>query len=163
MAVNPNFTNANANTIFPALGGGGNSSVFPEGLQISIGETARYLQINPLTLWGQPALSVENTSNTSNAIPQPLVANPFFAFGYDGSNATSQKSGSYGANLIKFQGSNGSGNTTDFLRVNDIRLGDPFNAAFALNGVSSIQVSSITANAVNLFSSLRGTFPTSFI
>ena len=158
MSVNPNQTNINANTTYyqPPL-----VPQFPYGAIFSQSGTAPILlQTQNPAIWSvQPALM----TLTSDGINEETIGGlQFFAY-YSGPSAFTQKSGMYGASNIYYQGSNGSGFQTNFLNVNDTKLGDPSNSAFALNGVSSIQTSNFTANTISLLSSLKGTFPTSFI
>ena len=135
MSAYHNQTNISPGTLFSGSGGGSN---FPTGIDINNnGVNNNLLRINTLAYWGQPILQISpDLSGTS----LPLAANPFFAYSYDGQNATSQKSGSYASESIKYQGSNGAGNQTIFLEVNDTSLGT--GSSFALNGISTINTTS---------------------
>lgn len=155
MSVYFNQTNLAPGTSFSGNSG---SSSFPQGLNISQnGTNTKYIQIDPSVYWGQPSLAVENTSETSTAIPQPLSANPFFAFSWDGSNNNTSKSGSYGANSIVFQGNAGTGSNASFIAVRDAGLvNSATGLAFQMTCVSSMTSGAFTINAEKFCSTMQG-------
>lgn len=154
MATLFNQTNLNSGTSFAS--GGASGSNFPNGIAVSeSGANTRYIGVNPLGNWGQPILTVSQLPPTSS-ITSGISANPLFAYSYDGVNATSQKSGSLSHNQIKFQGSNGSGNQTIFLNVNDTQLGTQALLPFQLAGISSMQSGAFVVNSQKMFSTLIG-------
>jgi hypothetical protein len=155
MAVNPNFTNANANTIFPIFsggGGGGGSSNFPQGLSInSNGNTNRWLGIINGFGWGQDYLAVMDQYVGTNA--QPLAAQFFLAAESTGPG----KTGSYDGDRILYQGSNGAGRGCTFLSVLDTGLTSQQDAlAFQLAGISSIQSGQFIVNSQLWLSTVKG-------
>ena len=150
-----NQTNLTPGTSFS---GGGSNSYFPTGISISNnGTDTKFLQIDPNVYWAQPMLAVENQANTATSIPQGLCANPFFAFSWDGANANTSKSGSYGATQIRFQGNAGTGNGSTFLNVKDNAMNSlPTDLAFQMSCMSSIQCGAFIVNAEKMCSTMKG-------
>lgn len=155
MATLFNQTNLNSGTSFAA--GGVSGSNFTNGIAISESNAnTRYVGISPLGFWNQPILTVSQLPQVASSITTGIMANPFFAYYTDGVNLTSQKSGSYEHNQIKYQGSNGSGNGTVFLNVNDTQLGTQTLTPFQLAGISSMQSGTFVVNSQKMFSTLIG-------
>lgn len=181
MAVNPNFTNANATTPFASGGGGGlnptfNSVTINQGGDINMGSS-----VNSATsmVWNYDVSGTLQLFQTmayfgSNfGQPSSLVL-----FNIDQSAGADNQG--FGDLLIAGKGESlqGSFNAinigksgTGVLGIRNVaRATGAINATYAellptswtLNGVSTINAGAYTANAVNLLSSLQGTFPTSF-
>ena len=141
MSINPSQSWITPNTSLFGSGGSGGGSNFPQGIDIS----NNFIQLDPYVRWASPCLAVENTPLTGPAIPVPFSANPFFAFNWDGSNATTSKSGSYSASNIFYQGSNGSGNGSIFVNTIDGNLGT--SNAFDVQNVNTISGTKYTTGA----------------
>ena len=156
MSANPNQTNINTNRTFYAATLVPN---FPYGAIFSQSGTAPILlETQATAIWsGAPALMTQ-TQNGSDY--ETIGGSQFFAY-HLGNGGNEQKTCLYGSSNIFYQGSNGSGVGSIALAVNDTGLGT--NSAFALNAVSSINTTTYTANSEALMSSLKGTFPTSFV
>lgn len=141
MAVNPNFTNANAATSFftsSGGGGGGGGSNFPSG--ITIGSNNPIYTIQPDFYWGaNPALSLLSVST-----PQIWKAASFLS--YQGSPP--EKSGQYLTDGIIYQGNAGSGSGSALVSVNDGALGGT--NAFNLLNISTIQGPNILVESSNV-------------
>lgn len=150
MSAYHNQTNISPGTLFS-----GSGSNFPQGININnLGSDDNILRVSPLIYyWGQPILANVNQYDVSGQFPLPMCASEWFAYAGDGNTS---KSGSLTANQIKFQGSNGSGNQTVFLSVNDAQLGSQTTVPFNLAGVSTIQAGTYQINAQKAFSTLIG-------
>lgn len=160
MAVNPNFTNANATTPY-ASGGGGAGSNFPVGINITSGVSSNWFRVEPTVYWGQPSLSVVNADDLSgSAYLNPLASQFFLSV----APLAPYKTARYEANTIIYQGNGGSGGNATFLTVNDANLTNGTSPlAFNVSGLSTIQSGTNIANAESLMSTLKGNFPICFL
>jgi len=143
MAVNPNFTNANA---FTPYASGGDSN-FPSGISLPpIGNIRQDSFFSP----SANCIAVDNTVGSTIR----FVANPITAGDYQLGYVEVRPN-----QILAYQPL--TGNASPFMNINQTALGTA-NPQFSLTGLSTLTAATFTANAVNLFSSLRGTFPTSF-
>lgn len=150
-----NQTNVAPGTTFS--GGGSSGASFPDGLNVSLnGVNTTYMQIDPSAYWSQPILAFEN-SDTNVGSGVPVLASEFFAFSWDGSTLTTQKSGTYASDTIMFQGNSGSGDNSVFLKVRDAGLNStPQDLSFAMSCVSSMQSGAFQINAEKMCSTMKG-------
>ena len=161
MAVNPNFTNANATTPY-ASGGGAGGSNFPLGINITSGTSSNLFKVDPIINWSQPSLSVRNGSDLSGASYLNSLAAEYFLAGKG--SGLQFRTGRYESDIIYFQGNSGTGGNTTFLQVNDANLNNGTTPlAFYISGLSTIQSGTNIANAQSLMSTLKGNFPICFL
>jgi hypothetical protein len=147
MAVNPNFTNANAFTPY-ASGGGGGGSNFPLG--ISMGNTT-YIRPDSFFSGNNNCIAVIDISSN---LESRFVAGEVCAGTYTQGYLELVQN-----RITAYQPLTGTSKA--FMNVNQSTLSNA-TPSFNLLNLSTLQSGSYIANATALFSSLQGTFPTSF-
>jgi|688.fasta_scaffold07436_14 hypothetical protein len=133
MSVYTNQTNANTTTTFFGAGGGGGGSNFPSGITIGTNPNLYTLQPSINIAWGSNTLSVLDLSGSNQ---KDLGAGNIYSINGDGNSA---KTGKYSGDGIFYQGSNGAGNGSRFLGVEDRQLNNTnTTSAFQIYNISSI-------------------------
>ena len=156
MAVNPNFTNANAFTPYATGGGGSN---FPDGIIVGGGFGTRYIDTDQFfgqptgtTFWVAPSkLQLDTVQANSVKLIDNGLTNSYAYVSPIGityvSTATVGSPQAIQAFLLPNYGAMSNINS---------------NVAFGLLGISSLTSGQYTANANALMSSLKATFPSNF-
>jgi len=151
MSVNPNQTHANADSYLPALsgGGGGGGSNFQQGIELG---SVFYIRPDSFFSGGNNCIGVFDISSN---LESRFVA---------GQNCAGSYSLGYlelvENRLTAYQPLTGTSKT--FMNVNQSTLSNA-TPSFNLFNLSTLNSATYTANATALFSSLQGTFPTSFV
>ena len=153
MAVNPNFTNANANTPY-ASGTGSNTNIFPNGVTIS----GTIVKGNPTNEY--PGVL---TIGDAAVLTSPLAASQFL-FGENTYGV-----GGYGVSIWQNQGLDITGKNTGVVYFNVIQfnsqVGNDTNDTVSYKRVSTIATAVGTAgqnyeiNMVGLASTLKSVYP----
>ena len=152
MPVNPNFTNANRNTPYSPLLNAVPEITFTPSTNGPPDSDSIASGFNPFP--GEPCVAVFQSS-TGNLGPLQVGGNISVQQGGNGPSTALYRM-YYASDNVTFATANTN------LQIPMIQINPALNEQSLLN-VSSITVSTFTANNLALMSSLKGTFPTSFV
>lgn len=150
MAVNPNFTNANANTSYFAIAGGVANSNFPNGLEVGLAHNV----LDSASLYGNPA-KITIWDSLLKGYPDYINAAGVYAI-----PSASNSQGVFNGQGITYLSTNATTTLAlqNFVLVNltGFSNGINGNGVFQLAGISSINSGARTINADKLLSSIQG-------